>query len=530
MHTQSVGPASSEIESGSAAEGPSPWPGRLTLVAPAVIALVAGFWGLARGSMWNDEATSYIVAARALPDLWRTLGHIDAVHGFYYLLLHPLASITSDPATNEILLRLPSVLATGVAAAGVAAIAQRTASLRAGLFSGLAYATTPVVSFYAQEARSYALVSAAVVLSTLLLVEASRRTERRWWVLYALATALACLLNLFAGLVLVAHATTLVLTRQRAAVLRRWALACLAVAVAIAPLAWICSRQTQQVAWLPKPHWETVQELITRFAGSGVLLVLILALALAAFLPKRLTGKPRIGHHAVPTATVGTDRRIALPAVAAPLAVLPPSLLLLVSQVKPFYQDRYILYAICGIALLTGAGLHNLAGVLERSRALRPLSVLAASALLLATAALALPAQKEVRRTDSRNDDIAAAARVIHDNAHSGDAVLFLPSGGRIVAETYPKDFADVRDIALMRSGAEVGRLSAKEQPADQIITTLEHMPRVWVIRRSHLTDSRFTAPQDRAKLSTLHDHYQQAEAIRVHGYLIRLFVRKPTS
>lgn len=61
-------------------------------------------------------ATISASASRTLPELWSLLGHIDAVHGLYYLLMHGWFAIF--PPT-ELWSRLPSCLAIGAAAAGV---------------------------------------------------------------------------------------------------------------------------------------------------------------------------------------------------------------------------------------------------------------------------------------------------------------------------------------------------------------------------------------------------------------------------
>jgi mannosyltransferase len=481
------------------------------VVIPAVVALAAGVWGVDRGSMWHDEATSFTVARRSLPALWDTLAHVDAVHGLYYLMLHPLLAPVGGPELGEIVLRVPSVLATSVAAAGVAAVATHTASSWTGLLAGLAYATTPVVSYYAQEGRSYALVTAAVVLATLFLSRAASEPRRpRWWALYAAAVAVGCLLNVFAVFALLAHAVTLLVSRAGRATLGRWVLACAAGLVPVAPLAWMTSRQQGQVGWLTRPGWEAVGELVTRFAGTGAPLVITAGLVVLAFLP----GRP--AEDAVPVTP-----RLPLLALAAPMAVLPPAALLAVSQIKPLYQDRYILYAVIGLAWLAGAGL----AAVGRLSGWNAPGIAVACALLGATTILALPSQADVRRIASRNDDPAGAARVIREGARPGDAVLFLPVGRRIVADAYPEDFTAVREVALARTATQTGALIAQEIPASEIATALDEVPRVWAIQRSRIKDHHLRTPQDLAKLRLLRDDYRQASRTRVHGYVIRLFV-----
>jgi mannosyltransferase len=497
--------------------------GRPAVVIPAVVALAAGIWGVDRGSMWHDEATSFTVARRSLPALWDTLGEVDAVHGLYYLMLHPLLALVSGPELGEVVLRVPSVLATSVAAAGVAAVAAHTASPWTGLLAGLAYATTPVVSFYAQEGRSYALVTAAVVLATLFLARAASEPRRpRWWALYGAAVAVGCLLNVFAVFALVAHAVTLLVSRAGRATLGRWVLACATGLVPVVPLAWVSSTQQGQVGWLTRPDWETMGELVTRFAGTGTPLVITAGLVVLAFLPGRpAEDAAPVAPPVSPPVSPPLSPHLSLLALAAPMAVLPPAALLAVSQIKPFYQDRYVLYAVIGLAWLVGAGL---AAIGRLSRWNAP-GIVVACSLLGTTAVLALPSQADVRRIASRNDDPAGAARVIREGARPGDAVLFLPMGRRIVADTYPEDFTGVREVALTRTAAQMSALISQEIPAGEIATALDNVPRVWAIQRSRIKDSHLSTPQDLAKLGVLRDDYRQAFRTRVHGYVIRLFV-----
>ena len=105
-----------------AADSPPRRPGRLLdPLAVAVLAAVVGAAGASHPSLWFDEsATISASASRSLPELWRLLGHIDAVHGLYYLLMHGWFAIF--PLT-EFWSRVPSCLAVGIAAAGVVVFA-----------------------------------------------------------------------------------------------------------------------------------------------------------------------------------------------------------------------------------------------------------------------------------------------------------------------------------------------------------------------------------------------------------------------
>jgi mannosyltransferase len=178
-----------------------------------------GLWGLARYSaMGNDEVASRWAALLPLRQLAQLLRHVDAVHGLYYLLVHCWMAVGTSPAV----MRIPSVIVMIVAAALMVIIVRRlTGSGWAGLFAGLIMAITAYVSYYAQTARSYALVYACVLGETLALLSALQAEKagaaadriRRRWLVYGALVTLGGYLNEMALLVLAAHAITVLLAR-----------------------------------------------------------------------------------------------------------------------------------------------------------------------------------------------------------------------------------------------------------------------------------------------------------------------------
>ncbi|MBO3744825.1 glycosyltransferase family 39 protein [Streptosporangiaceae bacterium NEAU-GS5] len=476
---------------------------------PAALALVVGLIGIDRPSMWQHEATTYVLASRPLPQLWLALANVDAVHGAFYLLIHLLLSAAGSLAPPEVLSRLPSALATAAAALGVAAVGRAAATLTAGVCAGTVFALSPVICYYAQEGRSPALVAASVVAATYALVRAAGTPERwGWWAGYATAITAGCLLNLFAALALAAHAITLVAWRTPWPVLVRWASAGALGLACAAPVAWVASGQQGQIAGLTRPTWTTVGALITRFAGAGLLLALIIAMAVVAVARRPLAG---------------------LTAVALPLALVPPAVLLAVSQIHPYFQDRYVLYAVAGVAWLAGSGIATAASLTSR-KASKVAGVAAGGVALILVGVLVLAAQAQVRRLDSRRDDPASAARILAAEALPGDAVVYLPSVRRIVAEAYPGDFRLVRDAALKTTGAESGTLAGRELSGEEIAASLATAPRVWVISRTHATPESLDSAEDQTKQYLLRENYRQAQRTEVLGYAVRLYVRTPTS
>lgn len=491
------------------------FPAAGAVVAAAAAAMLAmGLWGLARGSLWRDESVTYDAAGRSVGQLWAMAHHVDAVHAVYYLLMHVLVG----RGAGEVALRTPSVLAMTAAAGLVAALGARLVRPRAGLTAGLVFAATPFVSMYAQEGRSYALVCACVLLSTYCLVRALDTQGRRWWAGYAAAISLAALLHEFAVLALLAHAVTLVLCRVPRRAWRYWGAGAACCAVLLAPLAVVSVSQTRQVGWLRSPGWGEVGDLALRFAGPDPVVAAVLGvLALVALVR--------------PVCRPGTPD---LRAVAAPLLVLPPAVLLTVSLVHPLYYDRYVLFALPGLPLLAASGLERVAGGLRRLTAGRRTPSLLLPWVLGAALAAGvfvpqLPQQRFLRTPAARTDDLAAAARIVERGSRPGDAVIFSPSGFRAAKLAYPQDFRRVADIALARTPVQAANLRGLELSRRKVRRAMLRRERVWVVSRPgyHLRGHEKGALNEQA---TLRRHFRLVSDTQVYGVDVRLYVRRDAS
>ena len=147
---------------------------------PALVTLAVTLYQIQRPSLWRDEGATLAAVNRSLPQMLRMLGHTDVVHGAYYVLMW---FETRAAGTSVLALRFPSVVGMAVAAGFVAALGRRLVSVRAGLAAGLVFAALPSVTWYAQNARSYALVTALATIASYLLVRsvtAAPGRRRRW--------------------------------------------------------------------------------------------------------------------------------------------------------------------------------------------------------------------------------------------------------------------------------------------------------------------------------------------------------------
>ncbi|MFF2845427.1 glycosyltransferase family 39 protein [Streptomyces sp. NPDC058001] len=501
------------------------------MLVPALTMLALALWGIDRGGMWRDEAVTFQVARRSLPEIWHLLHTVDAVHGAYYLAMHAVLAVHP----GEVVLRLPSALAASVAAGLVGALGTRLARPRVGLWAGLLYAVTPMTGHYAQEGRSYALVAAGALAATLLLVRAVRTGTVRAWLGYGAVVGGTVLLHELAVLMLLAHAVTLLLARVAGDRWRGWGCAAAGVCVAALPLVLVSRGQSAQLSWLRRPTGGDAVALLRDFTGPAPLVVAV-QLGLAALAVSAVSGAGAAGW-AGAWRSSSRQGRPTLVTVAVPLLVVPPATLLSISQVWPLYDARYVLFSLAGAPLLAAAGGERLAGVVRGFRPPGQVPHRAAGALLgAAVVGLAFWWQVPLLRADrlatERPDDPAAVAAMATGALRAGDAVLYMPSIGRRTELVYPEGFLGTRDVALRSAAAASGTLYGREVGPAELRRRLAPLTRVWVLTESYAAgpDWHPTTSTERAKRDVLQREFAVREERRGHGARLRLYIRLPNT
>ena len=546
-----AGPDSTELAGagGLAGTGPAARPARwragagwyLPAALAAVVMAVLGVWGLARDSaMGNDEVATRWAALLPLHLLSHLLRHVDAVHGLYYLLMHGWMAVGTSPAV----MRIPSVISMVVAVALVVIIGRRlTGSAWAGLFAGLIVALTPTISYYAQTARSYALVFACVIGSTLALLhilaaeagtreagtreasaaedEAGRaRPAVSRYLVYAVLLIVGGYLNELSLLVVAAHGVTVLLARCGRRALAHWAVTAAVSVIVVLPLAALSAREDAAVAWIPRPGLWSLRILFHDYFGATtVVAVLLFCCAVAAVLPPLHRGR-RAGP------AWWSQGGVSLPSVAAPLLVVPGALLFLESLVaRPLYVDRYVLYGEAGAALLAGAGALRIGRWLAVMTDRRMLLWIPGVVVCAAALVLQLAPQQRVRTPQSRLFDFGGPSRYLAAHARPGDGVLFFSNFFRKARLGYPADYRDVSDFAMAQSPAAAGNFQGRDKPVAAVQSLMTGYQRIWVVGRSPF--AHLTAGPVRAEDAVLTSHFSLAAKRHFKGISVTLWVRR---
>jgi mannosyltransferase len=420
-------------------------PGRLLdPLAVALLAAVVSSVAASRPSLWFDEsATISASASRSLPDLWRMVGHIDAVHGFFYLLMHGWFAVF--PPT-EFWSRVPSCLAIGVAAAGVVVFAKLFSSRTVAVCAGVVFAILPRVTWAGVEGRSYAFTAAAAVWLTVLLVTVIRRNSWRLWLLYAFALTLSILLNVYLVLLVPAYAVVVPVLRRRTSVVLRWAITSAAAVGAMTPLMLFAHGQSFQVAWISRLKWHTILDVVQhQYFDNSVPVAIVAALIFVAALTIRLKGR---------WASAGDTRRVLI--ICAAWIVVPTAISLIYSAFEPFYYPRYLFFTTPAMAVLLAI---CIVAVARKPR------WIAVVLIVLAAAAVPNYLLSQRQRYAKEGWDYSDVADTISAHATPGDCLVvdntvgWLPGPIRALLAARPAAYRPLVDVGRGQRAPERGTL-----------------------------------------------------------------------
>jgi len=161
------------------------------------------------------------------------VGFSESAPPMYYALAWVWTQLTG---TGEFGLRSLSAVA-GAATVPVAyLVGEELRGRRAGLMAAALVAVNPMLLWYSQEARGYALLVLLCAISLLYCVRAQRSGRRRDFTLWGLASGLALATHYFAFFALAAEALLLLRRRGRESFAGLWVVA--AFALALFPLAY----------------------------------------------------------------------------------------------------------------------------------------------------------------------------------------------------------------------------------------------------------------------------------------------------
>ena len=486
---------------------PTPRPGRLLwwgTAAATLLSAALAFVDLGRNPLWHDEAFTAFISTRPTSLLLTILVEREGNMPLYYLLMHGWA----QGGTGAGWLRVPSALAAVVTVPVTALIARRVFDDRVAVLAGLVLALSTFALGRAREARTYSLTMLLVASSTLLLLRAVHSGQRRWWAGYGAAVLLAIGAQPLAGtLVLIAHTASLVVLPR--ALLPRAAAAVVGglFAVSGALALYIVRAQGSSTDFIEPTTFETLTHAADVLAGSRPLALVFVGLGVVALVGIGQAGLRR---------SLETWQRVLIVS----WLLVPPVVLLLISELRPLWRNRYLVPVAPALVLLMAFAILRL-----RPRAVQVgvlVGVLALSAVNVRDR-IAAPAV----------EDLPAGARLLLRESRPTDAIVYSGAATRTpfawVLEQEAGGRPLLRDVAIAPGGLphEVGDLYATEVAAPALAARLTSCDRVWVVSLPRSTWHPTPEPMQRLQRSTFwRQGFREVQQRDFGGLRIELYER----
>ena len=483
-----------------------------------LLSLAALGWRIDAPSAWRDEAVTFDVAGRSLEQIFAVVRHVDLVHAAYYATVHLLRLVV--PGFTPV--RVLSAVAMALSVALVVQIGSQLGSMSHGLVAAALMACTPFASVYAQQARSYALATAAMTAATLALVRVTGGAGSgrgrpgggaRGWLGYGSLVWVGCLLNVFTLQVLPAHA--LLALRFGPTAFARWTRAAGISLLVVGPFLVTALGQRGQVSWLGRPDFGALRAAArfgwpswTEFIG---ITLLALGLATVVLRGRGSRREPTPGEAFGWLAVVawGWGGSVSL---------------WLISQVHPFFDGRYLTPSLPGMALalawpVTGLSARWAAGPRSAAASIAALVIAVTAGGLVAT----WPYQVRLRDQGGA-ENLREVSRLLGANSRTGDAVIYIPASIRLAGTVYPNGVRGLRDAALLRTGADSGTLIGVDREPAGVRASMLAEHQVWVAY-STLTGSA-SDPVATAEVEVLQRCFERQWSASAGGYTVAHFVR----
>jgi mannosyltransferase len=410
------------------------------ILAVTVLAAVLRFATLDHQSLWLDESYAIEDVARPFGAMLEWVRVKEGSPPLYFVLAWGWAKVFGS---GDVGLRSLSALAGTATVPLVYAAGTAVASRRAGVVAAALTAVSPLMVWYSQDARPYALLVAFCAASIWCAARAVSEGEPRWLAGWAVTASLALATHYFAGFLVAGELAWLLMTLRRRALVPAAVVS--AVQLALLPLALSGARHvgTQWIAHLPLSlRLGQVPDQFLFGPGEAVVahrvaaVLALMLLAAAVFLIVRRS-EPYRRRAAVVCGV------LAVACLVAPLAFALAG--------ADYLDARNLIVAWVPLALVV-----SIAATAERSR--RAGAVLAAGLFaLFAAGTAALDTRPDLQREDWR-----AVARAL--GAPTGRRALIVPAQGRVLLDYLPglhwnvARHQRVREVDLIGSRTDFAR------------------------------------------------------------------------
>jgi uncharacterized membrane protein len=157
------------------------------LLSLTMISFFLRFYDLGYNSLWLDEASTLTIAVNSIPDIWQTTTAGEFNPPLFYWTEHLMLVF----GNSEVVLRFIPALLGVLTIPLIYLIGKEFMDRNVGIIAAAAFALSPFLIYYSQEARAYSMMLFFVAFAMVFYLKALKSDNIRDWALFGLLSALA---------------------------------------------------------------------------------------------------------------------------------------------------------------------------------------------------------------------------------------------------------------------------------------------------------------------------------------------------
>ena len=157
------------------------------LLSLTLIGAILRFYNLGYNSLWLDEASTLTFAVKSIPDIWQATTAGEFNPPLFYWTEHIMLIF----GNSEVVLRFIPALLGVLTIPLIYLVGKEFMDRNTGIIAAAAFAFSPFLVFYSQEARAYSMMLFFVTFSMVFYFRALKNNDIRDWALFGILSALA---------------------------------------------------------------------------------------------------------------------------------------------------------------------------------------------------------------------------------------------------------------------------------------------------------------------------------------------------
>ena len=171
-----------------------------SLVVLTIIGVFLRFYNLGFNSLWLDEASTYGFAVKSFPEIWQATSAGEFNPPLFYWVEHVMLMF----GNNEVVLRFIPALLGVLTIPLVYFVGKEFIDRNVGIIAAAAFAVSPFLIYYSQEARAYSMMLFFVAAAMVFYLKALKTNDITNWALFGVMSALAFWAHFYAFTIIAA--------------------------------------------------------------------------------------------------------------------------------------------------------------------------------------------------------------------------------------------------------------------------------------------------------------------------------------